>query len=128
MMASVPLRILESVSVEEFTHLERVEVMRRGRRPSGALVRRRPTQQQGRALELLGHAIEYLVDSDLNCGTAGNAVPNEAAQILMRLNREVFADCAEVVPFWSGLRGRAVGFLHRGSHAATATPAVSPRT
>jgi hypothetical protein len=26
---------------------------------------RRPSHQQGRALELLGHAIEYLIDSEL---------------------------------------------------------------
>ena len=27
------------------------------------IIRRRPTMQQGRALEILGHAIEYLIDS-----------------------------------------------------------------
>ena len=62
-------------------------------------VRRRPTPEQGRALEMLGHAIEYLIDSELRYS---DAVPSknagDAARILMALSREVFAECAEVVP------------------------------
>jgi hypothetical protein len=66
---------------------------------AGQVLRRRPTAQQGRSLELLGHAIEYLVDSQLCLNHAAH--PNdqaEAAQILMRLSREVFAECREVAP------------------------------
>jgi hypothetical protein len=73
----------------------------RGRRRSSSVARRRPTRDQGRGLELLGHAIEYLVDSDLNGGFGTRpAQPPQAAQMLMRLSREVFAECPEVVPFW----------------------------
>src|ERR1700677_2678264 len=62
-------------------------------------VRRRcPTMIQGRALETLGHAIEYLVDSRMH-RDRGVSCPadSEAEQILMRLSREVFAECAEAV-------------------------------
>jgi len=58
---------------------------------------RRPSQQQGRALELLGHAIEYLIDSELG-GPFGEGLSKpsptlEAVQILIRANREIFAAC-----------------------------------
>jgi len=55
------------------------------------------------ALEKLGHAIEYLVDSrlaiihDLPDELTARA-DAEATQILMRLSRAVFAECAEIVP------------------------------
>lgn len=55
------------------------------------------------ALEKLGHAIEYLLDSRLvmihdfhNEPTA--RADTEATRILMRLSRAVFAECAEIVP------------------------------
>lgn len=54
------------------------------------------------ALEKLGHAIEYLVDSrlamvhDLPDDLTARA-DTEATQILMRLSRTVFAECAEIV-------------------------------
>jgi hypothetical protein len=69
-----------------------------GKLPGGT-VRRRPDRYQGRALEALGHAIEYLVDSDLRSGaeTPSKAV-GDASQILMGLSRKVFTECAEVVP------------------------------
>lgn len=67
--------------------------------------RRQPTMEQGRALEKLGHAIEYLIDSRLYAPSSLPSEANEkASQILMRLSREVFAECAEVVP--AGLRIR----------------------
>jgi hypothetical protein len=62
-------------------------------------VRRRSSVQQGRALEILGHAVEYLVDSRMflidQPTTRADA---EATQILMLLSREVFFECAAVVP------------------------------
>ena len=58
---------------------------------------RRPSHQQGRALELLGHAIEYLIDSELG-GPFGDGLSQpsptlEAVQIMVRANREIFAAC-----------------------------------
>ena len=68
-------------------------------------VRRRPTPQQGRALEILGHAVEYLVDSRLHLHRGVAQSSDElAVQLLMRLNREVFADCPQIVPVHLRLR------------------------
>lgn len=67
--------------------------------------RRRANLQQGRALEILGHAIEYLVDSRMflidQPATAADA---QATQILMRLNRQIFDECTEVLPKHRRLR------------------------
>ena len=76
-------------------------------RPVRRLIRRQGTEQQGRSLERLGHAIDYLVDSQLYL--IPGATPKdeaEAIQILMRLNREVFAECAEAVSLRLGLKLR----------------------
>src|SRR5271154_3451289 len=59
---------------------------------------RRPSPVQGRALEILGHAIEYLVDSRL-AGSVELSRPEvgEAILLLSRANREIFAECPEIV-------------------------------
>lgn len=62
------------------------------------VIRKRPNPMQGKALEKLGHAIEYLVDSRMALihepSTRADA---EALDILMRLSRCVFAECEELV-------------------------------
>ncbi len=74
---------------------------------SSNVLRRRPTVDQGMALEALGHAIEYLYDSQVyqNSGTLSPS-DIEAVEILIRLSREVFVECREVVPSSRG--------IHRG--------------
>ena len=63
-----------------------------------AASRRRGTLAQGRALETLGHAVEYLVDSRLfHSGDHNQEDEQEAVQILMRMSRAVFAECLEVI-------------------------------
>jgi hypothetical protein len=65
---------------------------------SSEVVRRRGSVAQGRALEMLGHSVEYLVDSRLfQAGDHNQRAEQEAVQILMRLSRAVFAECPEVV-------------------------------
>jgi|GEM_PF-6507001 len=59
---------------------------------------RRVDPEQGRALEMLGHAIEYLVDSRLY-DTRETPADADAVQVLMSCSREVFAEC-EVVVSW----------------------------
>ena len=56
---------------------------------------RRITPEAGRALELLGHAIEYLADDYMHRTTMlRNEDPEVAAiQLLMSLNREVYYEC-----------------------------------
>jgi hypothetical protein len=74
-------------------------VTARARRSTSNAPRRQPTVEQGRALEKLGHAIEYLIDSRLYAPSSLPVGDNEkASQILMRLSREVFAECPEIVP------------------------------
>lgn len=77
----------------------------RGIPASRRAVRRRPTQNQGHALEALGHAIEYLYDSQVY-QNSGSLSPSdvEAVEILMRLSRAVFVECSEVVPAHRSIR------------------------
>jgi sulfur carrier protein len=60
---------------------------------------RRLTATQGRALEILGHAIEYLVDSRLACADEFcSPAAQEAIQLLSRANREVYQDAPATAP------------------------------
>jgi hypothetical protein len=70
--------------------------------------RRRITPEAGRALEILGHAIEYLTDEFLNQGRTFNAKDEqlEAVLMLMALNRQVYYECPEMPTF--GERCRAL--------------------
>jgi hypothetical protein len=63
--------------------------------------RRRITPEAGHALEILGHAIEYLTDEfvyDDGALSARNA-QLQAVQMLMALNRQVYFACPEVPTF-----------------------------
>jgi hypothetical protein len=73
--------------------------------------RRRITPTAGVALEVLGHAIEYLADEYLHEGsgipqTGGGCVDPQVAamQILMAANRQVYFGCPVVTPFHARLR------------------------
>jgi hypothetical protein len=69
------------------------------------IIRRRPSPQQGRALEILGHSIEYLVDSYIAIASSdGNKDDVEAAEILMKLNLQIFNECPEIVSVFERLR------------------------
>ena len=69
------------------------------RRARPTYVRRRGSSEQGRALETLGHAVEYLVDSRMRFNDPQAAAgERDAIELLMRLNRAVFSECPEVVP------------------------------
>jgi hypothetical protein len=64
-----------------------------------SILRRQPNECQGRALEKLGHAVEYLVDSRMALiDEPATKADTEALDILMRLSRCVFFECAEIVP------------------------------
>lgn len=60
--------------------------------------RRQITPQAGKALEKLGHAIEYLTDEFVESGASFNSNNSQlqAVQLLMALNREVYFECPEV--------------------------------
>lgn len=64
----------------------------------GVARRRRISPEAGRALEILGHAIEYLADEFVYAGGSFSAQDPqvEAVQLLMSLNRKVYFECPEV--------------------------------
>jgi hypothetical protein len=73
--------------------------------------RRQITPVAGRAIEMLGHAIEYLADEyALECitgerGDNGGRHPKVVAiELLMARNREVYFSCPEVPTFAERLR------------------------
>jgi hypothetical protein len=72
-------------------------------------VRRRLSPEGGRALEILGHAIEYLADEYANDladkGPLGNADPRVAAiQILKGLNRAIYYSGTQVEPAFGRMK------------------------
>jgi hypothetical protein len=74
-------------------------------------LRRRITPEAGRALEMLGHAIEYLADEfALECRTRGVAQARkhgsvQAIELMMEKNREVYFACPVVPTMLERLRG-----------------------
>ena len=79
--------------------------MRLNRRTTNSTaVIRRPTPKQGRALELLGHAIEYLIDSHPMCISGGKYSTDFAAVVILKkASREVFAECQVSQSFFARL-------------------------
>ena len=72
-------------------------------------VRRRLSPEGGRALEILGHAIEYLADEYANDladkGPLGSADPRVAAiQILKGLNRAIYYSGTQVEPAFGRMK------------------------
>jgi hypothetical protein len=70
---------------------------------------RRLSPEGGRALEILGHAIEYLADEYANDpadkGPLGSADPRVGAiQILKGLNRAIYYSGTEVQPVFSRMK------------------------
>jgi hypothetical protein len=63
--------------------------------------RRRIPPQAGRALEMLGHAIEYLADEYVEHGgdLSGDDAQVQAMQLLMSLNREIYYECPVMPTF-----------------------------
>lgn len=72
--------------------------------------RRNISPQAGHALEILGHAIEYLADELVHEGKPVDAREPQlqAMQMLMALNRQVYYECPFVPTFSERLRA----FLH----------------
>jgi len=72
----------------------------------GVMRRRRISPEAGHALEILGHAIEYLTDEFVYAGGSFSAhdAQVEAVQLLMGLNREIYFGCPEVPTFGDRFR------------------------
>jgi hypothetical protein len=73
-------------------------------------IRRRIDPQAGHALEILGHAIEYLTDEFIHnaVGFPANHGELEAVQLLMAVNRQIYFACPEAPSFGERCRS----FLH----------------
>jgi hypothetical protein len=79
---------------------------------SNTLRRRRISPRAGRALEILGHAIDYLIDENVYAadsrsipiGRSGQMGQMEAVQLLMKINRQIYLDCPEVPSVWERWR------------------------
>ena len=67
-------------------------------REGGRARRRRISPEAGRALEILGHAFEYLTDEFVHSGGSFSThnAQMEAVQLLMAVNRQVYFECPEV--------------------------------
>ena len=83
---------------------------------SNMLRRRRISPEAGRALEILGHAIDYLIDENvyaadlrtISIGQLGQMGQMEAVQLLMQINRQIYFECPEVPSMrerWRSLLG-----------------------
>jgi hypothetical protein len=77
--------------------------------PAAARVRRRLSPEAGRALEILGHSIEYLEDEYAGDLAAYGPLPDadpqiEAIDLLKSLNREIYFSGAEVQPAFHRVR------------------------
>ncbi len=72
----------------------------------GSMRRRRISPEAGRALEILGHAIEYLADEFVHSGGSLSARDGqvEAVQLLMAINRQIYFNCPEVPTLGERLR------------------------
>lgn len=68
--------------------------------------RRHISRESGRVIEVLAHAIEYLCDEAVHNGSTMSAGDPqlEAVQLLMSLQRAVYAECPPHVSVWSRLR------------------------
>ena len=80
--------------------------------------RRRITPDAGRALEILGHAIEYLTDEYVKETKEISAADPQvsAIRLLMSLNRQVYFECPVVPTLRERVRAWRQGWnLHRRS-------------
>jgi hypothetical protein len=70
--------------------------------------RRRLVRDAGRAVEILGHAIEYLADEYVRENSPASSKEGmlEAIQILMSLNREIYLAAPEAPTVMQWLRGQ----------------------
>ena len=78
--------------------------------PSNGERTRRISPEAGRALEILGHAIEYLIDEYVHETKRLSATDPqvEAIRLLMSLNRQVYYECPVIASFSERFRA----FLH----------------
>jgi hypothetical protein len=82
------------------------------RRVAGVQRRRIVSREEGRAIEMLGHAIDYLADEfalvcmECRPDTVPGLPPRlQAIELLMARNREIYLNCPEAPTLMQRLRG-----------------------
>jgi hypothetical protein len=93
--------------------LKESTVQEQARPETGFKRRRRISPRAGRALEILGHAIDYLADDYVQTGKtfSANDPQVKAIQLLMALNREVYLECPVVATLAERVGRSLRGFL-----------------
>ena len=83
---------------------------------TGRMIRRRIDPGTGRALIVLGHAIEHLADELVHEAETGKPDRGQldAIRLLLSKNRDLYQGCPELPTFWQGLRS----LFHRGRTGA----------
>jgi hypothetical protein len=73
---------------------------------SQRIKRRSISPEKGRALVILGHALEYLADEFVHEGGSftANRGQIDAIQVLLKLNREIYMSCPEAPGFGQWIR------------------------
>jgi hypothetical protein len=85
MTATVTARVVQIVSVPPASSARAISSSRR------------ISPQAGRALEILGHAIDYLIDETIYDGPFSRLDPRlQAVRLLVAANRAVYFACPEV--------------------------------
>lgn len=76
-----------------------------------SVVQRRISPESGRALEILGHSIQYLEDEFTHCiqDPYERVGMLDAVEVLKQLNREIYLSCP-VVPSWTERIWNRLGF------------------
>lgn len=101
-----------------------VSMPKNGSAERARLIRRRPTREQGQGLEVLGHALEYLVDTRMFIYREPNTKADaEAIHILSRCSRELFSTCVEIVPIRQRVKTWLAETFHVGAMNALGEPA-----
>jgi hypothetical protein len=119
------LEFRSAPSPEKITRPQRVaklEIVRGSSVEPKPFVRRRLSPESGHALEILGHAIEYLTDEyaadPVEKGPQGNGDPRiEAIRILKALNRAVYFSGEEIQPAFQRVRRWFLGSRMWGSRS-----------
>lgn len=94
-----------STTITAYAFMAYVPVAQAARRETQRR-RRSISPEAGRALEILGHAIEYLADEFAHAGgsLSTHDARLEAMQLLMAVNRQVYLACPEVPTIGERLR------------------------
>lgn len=73
----------------------------KSRNANGKILQRKTSYDAGRGLEILGHAIEYVIDESIlnDKDSSYRHAQREAVELMMALDREIHSGCPIIPPF-----------------------------